>query len=116
MRVAELVQQDERCQRLAELPGVGPLTATAVVASVGNAREFRSGRELAAFFGLVPRHRASGRRTVMLPIARRCDHYLRTRMVQGARASLRYIERRRDPRGVWANRLRLSVVPTSPRR
>src|SRR5215472_18764640 len=63
-RVAELVQQDERCQRLAELPGVGPLTATAVVASVGNAREFRSGRELAAFFGLVPRHRASGRRTV----------------------------------------------------
>jgi transposase len=106
-RVAELVRQDERCQRLAELPGVGPLTATAVVASVGNAREFRSGRELAAFFGLVPRHRASGRRTVMLPIARRCDHYLRTLMVQGARASLRHIERRRDPRGVWANRLRL---------
>jgi transposase len=106
-RIAELVHQDERCQRLAELPGVGPLTATAVVASVGNAREFRSGRELAAFFGLVPRHRASGGRTVMLPIASRCDHYLRTLMVQGARASLRYIERRRDPRGVWANRLRL---------
>jgi transposase len=80
------VQQDERCQRLAELPGVGPLTATAVVASVGNAREFRSGRELAAFFGLVPRHRASGRRTVMLPIGRRCDHYPRMLMVQGARA------------------------------
>ena len=92
---------------LAELPGVGPLTATAVVASVGNAREFRSGRELAAFFGLVPRHRASGKRTVMLPIAKRCDHYLRTLMVQGARSSLRYIERRRDPRGFWANRLRL---------
>jgi len=105
--VTKLVEQDERCQRLAELPGVGPLTATAVVASVGNAREFRSGRELAAFFGLVPRHRASGKRTVMLPIAKRCDHYLRTLMVQGARSSLRYIERRRDPRGFWANRLRL---------
>ena len=105
--VTKLVEQDERCQRLAELPGVGPLTATAVVASVGNAREFRSGRELAAFFGRVPRHRASGKRTVMLPIAKRCDHYLRTLMVQGARSSLRYIERRRDPRGFWANRLRL---------
>jgi len=105
--VTKVVSQDERCQRLAQLPGVGPLTATAVVASVGNAREFRSGRELAAFFGLVPRHRASGSRTVMLPIAKRCDHYLRTLMVQGARSSLRYIERRQDPRGVWANRLRL---------
>jgi hypothetical protein len=39
----------------------------------------------------------------MLPIAKRCDHYLRTLMVQGARSSLRYIERRQDPRGVWAN-------------
>jgi transposase len=105
--IAKVVEQDERCQRLAQLPGVGPLTATAVVASVGNAREFRSGRELAAFFGLVPRHYASGGRTVMLPIAKRCDHYLRTLMVQGARSSLRYIERRRDPRGIWANRLRL---------
>jgi transposase len=105
--VTKVVSQDERCQRLAQLPGVGPLTATAVVASVGNAREFRSGRELAAFFGLVPRHYASGRRTAMLPIAKRCDHYLRTLMVQGARSSPRYIERRQDTRGVWANRLRL---------
>ncbi|HZQ45032.1 MAG TPA: IS110 family transposase [Acidobacteriaceae bacterium] len=105
--IEKVVEQDERCQRLAQLPGVGPLTATAVVASVGNAREFRSGRELAAFFGLVPRHYASGGRTIMLPIAKRCDHYLRTLMVQGARASMRYLDRRRDPRGIWANRLRL---------
>ena len=104
--VAKVVDQDERCQRLTKLPGVGPLIATAVVASVGNAREFRSGRELAAFFGLVPRHYASGGRTVMLSIAKRCDHYLRTLLVQGARSSMRYLDRRRDPRGVWANRLR----------
>lgn len=104
--VGKVVEQDERCQRLTKLPGVGPLIATAVVASVGNALEFRSGRQLAAFFGLVPRHYASGSRTVMLPIARRCDHYLRTLLVQGARASMRYLDRRRDPRGVWANRLR----------
>ena len=62
---------------------VGPLIATAVVASVGNAQEFRSGRELAAFFELVPRHYASGRRTVMLPIAKSRRHYLRTLLVHG---------------------------------
>ena len=59
-RIGQLLHDDERCQRLAALPGVGPLTATAVVAAVGNARDFKSGRELAAYLGLVPRHRASG--------------------------------------------------------
>lgn len=105
-RVAQLLQQDERCRRLAELPGVGPLTATAVVAAVGNAREFTSGRQLAAFFGLVPRHRASGGRTVMLRISNRCDHYLRMLLVEGARSALRTGERRHDPRSIWANRLK----------
>jgi transposase len=71
------------------------------VASLGNAREFRSGRELAAFFGLVPRYYASGGGTVMLSIAKRCDHYLRTLLVQGEHSSMRYLDRRRDPSGVW---------------
>lgn len=106
-RIVQLLQQDERCQRLAALPGVGPLTATAVVAAVGNARDFKSGRELAAYLGLVPRHRASGGRTVMLGISKRGDCYLRTLMVHGARAAMRNLERRRDPRSVWAGRLKL---------
>jgi transposase len=73
---------DERCRRLAEVEGVGPLIATALVAAVGNATEFKSGRELAAYLGLVPRHRASGGRTVLLGISKRGDRYLRTlRMV-----------------------------------
>jgi len=105
-RIVQLLHHDERCQRLAALPGVGPLTATAVVAAVGNARDFKSGRELAAYFGLVPRHRASGGRTVMLGISKRGDCYLRTLLVHGARAAIRNLERRRDPRSMCAGRLK----------
>lgn len=76
-----------------------------MVASVGNAQEFRSGRELAAFFGLAPRHYANGARTVMLAIAKCCGHP-RTLMVQGARASTCYLDHRRNSRDVSANRLR----------
>ncbi len=103
----QLLHRDERCQRLAALPGVGPLTATAVVAAVGNARDFKSRRELAAYLGLVPRHRASGGRTVMLGISKRGDSYLQTLLVHGARAAMRNLERRRDPRSVWADRLKM---------
>jgi hypothetical protein len=61
--------QDERCWRLAKVEGVGPLTATALVAAVGNAHEFKSGRELSAWLGLVPRQSSSGGRNVLLGIA-----------------------------------------------
>ena len=71
LRIKRLFRQDERCRRLAEVEGVGPLVATALVAAVGNAREFKSGSELTAYLGLVPRHRASGGRTVLLEISKR---------------------------------------------
>jgi transposase len=106
-RIERIFRQDERCRRLAEVPGVGPLGATALVAAVGNASDFRNSRELAAYIGLVPRHRASGGRTVMLGISKRGDRYLRTLLVHGARSTLRTIERHRDPRSIWARRLKL---------
>jgi len=106
--IQRLFRQDERCRRLAEVEGVGPLVATALVAAVGSATEFKSGRELAAYLGLVPRHRASGGRTVLLGISKRGDRYLRTLLVHGARSALRTIERRPGARGVWAARLRHS--------
>ena len=92
---------------MAAVEGVGPLTATALVAAVGNATEFRSGRELAAYLGLVPRHRASGGRTVLLGISKRGNRYLRTLLIHGARASLYRIERHRGARASWAARLKL---------
>ena len=62
LKVVGVFGQDERCQRLAKVEGVGPLTATALVAAVGNAHEFKSGRELSAWPGLVPRQHSSGGR------------------------------------------------------
>jgi len=106
LTVQRLFRQDERCQRVAAVEGVGPVTATALVAAVGNATDFRSGRELAAYLGLVPSHRASGGRTVLLGISKRGDGYLRTLLIHGARSALHRIERHRGARASWAARLK----------
>jgi transposase len=105
--IQRLFRQDERCQRVAEVEGVGPVTATALVAAVGNATDFRSGRELAAYLGLVPSHRASGGHTMLLGISKRGDRYLRTLLIHGARSALYWIERHRGARASWAARLKL---------
>jgi len=78
--------QDERCRRIEAIPGVGPLSSTAIVASVGDARTFRSGREFAAFLGLVPRQSGTGGRVKLLGISKRGDPYLRTLLIHGARS------------------------------
>lgn len=77
------------CRRLLAMPGFGPITSTALVASVGDARVFRSGREMAAWIGLVPRQKSTGGRTVLLGISKRGDRYLRALMIHGARSVLR---------------------------
>ncbi len=110
-RVRQLFEQDERCQRLVQIQGVGPLIATALVAAVGNAREFRSGRELSAWLGLVPRQQSSGGRNVLLGITKRGDRYLRMLLIHGARAAVRYAERRSDPGGAWISRLKARSGP-----
>ena len=75
-------------RRIAEIPGVGLLSATAAVAAMGDPASFRSGREFAAWLGLVPRHRGSGGRVRMLGISKRGDIYLRTLLIHGARTVL----------------------------
>jgi len=104
-RIKQAVKQDERCVRLMEVPGVGPLSASALVATVGNAREFRSGRELSAFLGLTPRQHSSGGRTMLLGISKHGDRYLRTLLIHGARALLYRKHRSAHPRARWAARL-----------
>lgn len=74
-KLARKFKADERCVRLAKVPGVGPLAATALVAAVGNAREFRNGRELSALLGLVPRQHSSGGKRVLLGITKRGPSY-----------------------------------------
>ncbi len=94
-RIAELEQQigswlrrEVECRRIAAVPGVGRLSATAVIATVGDARTFRSGREFAAFLGLVPRQSGTGGRVKLLGISKRGDPYLRTLLIHGARSVL----------------------------
>jgi transposase len=78
-----------------------------MVSAVGNAREFKSGRELSARLGLVPRQHSSGNRNLLLGISKRGDRYLRTLLIHGARAALYRIDRRHDRRSQWASRLKL---------
>jgi len=109
--IARHFKDDERCARLAAVPGVGPLIATALVATVGNAREFRNGRELSAYLGLVPRQHSSGGRTVLLGISKHGDRYLRMLFIHGARAALHGKRFAAHPRGRWAARIAAARGP-----
>lgn len=80
--------------KLAEIPGIGPITASAMVASVGNARDFGNGRQLAAWLGLVPKQHSTGGKSVLLGISKRGDSYLRTLLIHGARSALLAAQRR----------------------
>ncbi|HHQ4636962.1 IS110 family transposase [Aeromonas veronii] len=88
-------------QTLAQLPGIGPITASALVASIGNAKNFKNGRQLAAWLGLVPRQHSSGGKQNLLGISKRGDSYLRTLLIHGARAVLRVAERKESFSGSW---------------
>ncbi len=85
-KLESYTQGDERCKRLLKVPGVGLLTATAIVAGVGDAKEFRSGREFAAWLGLVPRQSGTGGRVRLLGISKRGSSYLRALVIHCARA------------------------------
>ena len=111
-RIAELERQmgswqrrESECQRITAIPGVGRLTASAVVATVADARTFRSGREFAAFLGLVPRQSGTGGRVKLLGISKRGDPYLRTLLIHGARAVLRQQSRADRTLDPWLKEL-----------
>lgn len=86
-------RQHEASRRLEAIPGLGPLTASAVVATVGDGRAFSNGRQLAAWLGLVPRQHSSGGKQTLRGISKRGDTYLRTLLIHGARAVLRQAEK-----------------------
>jgi transposase len=85
-RIGSWNKQEEACRAVAEVPGIGRITATALVATMGQARAFKSGREFAAFLGLVPRQSGTGGRIRLGSISKRGDPYLRTLLVHGARS------------------------------
>lgn len=100
-QLAGLVKQDERCQRLMAIEGVGAVTATAAVATIGNVHAFKCGRELAAWLGLVPKQHSSGNKVRLGSISKRGDRYLRTLLVHGARSVVNSSAKKEDRRSVW---------------
>ncbi|CDH46931.1 IS110 family transposase [Candidatus Contendibacter odensensis] len=94
-------QESESARRLMAVEGVGPVTATAVVATVGDAHEFSTGRQFATWLGLTPRQSSSGGKTRLGGISKRGNVYLRTLLVHGARSVLQLTESRSDRKSQW---------------
>ena len=105
-KIDAVFRSNEACQRIAKIKGVGPKTATAVVAAIGDGTEFKNGRHLAAWVGLVPRQFSSGDRKVLMGISKRGNQHLRSLLVHGARAVVRTATNKTDPINQWVNELR----------
>jgi transposase len=105
-QIGELAHSDGQASQLMKVQGVGPLIATALIATVGNARQFKSGRELSAWLGLVPREHSSGERTMLFGISKRGDRYLRTLLIHGARSALRASPGKLNRHSRWVASLR----------
>lgn len=97
-------RENEASRRLAEIPGLGPITASAIVATVGDAREFKNGRQLAAWMGLVPKQSSSGGKQNLLGISKRGDTYLRTLLIHGARSVINASGEKVEPES-WLKKL-----------
>ena len=104
-QIKQQTLEDEAGQRLLTIPGIGPITASSLLAMAGDARAFKCSRDFAASLGLVPRQHSTGGRAALLGISKRGNKQLRSLLVQGARAVMRFAERRTDALGRWLQAL-----------
>ena len=115
--IALMARNDPAARRLQQLRGVGPIIATALVAAVGDGRQFRNGRQMAAALGLAPKQHSSGGKERLLGISKRGDAYLRTVLIHGARSAIRTTKGKRDRLSQWvmalAARRHPNVVATA---
>jgi transposase len=98
-----LARSNAVTRRLQQLRGVGPLVATALVATVGDGAQYSKGRQMASALGLTPRQNSSGDQYRLFGISKRGDVYLRTQMIHGARAVVSQAKHRDDPLSRWVN-------------
>jgi transposase len=96
-QVAQACRADPQCRRVEQIPGIGPLTATALVAKLGDPHTFKNGRQVSSWIGLVPRQHSSGGKSVLLGISKHGDVYLRTLLIHGARAVVTALLRKVNP-------------------
>ena len=96
---------NEQSRKLEDIAGIGPITASAFVASVGEAKSFKNARQVTAWLGMVPRHEGTGGRATLGKISKRGDVYLRTLLIHGARSVIAKLERKPDQASPWLRRL-----------
>jgi transposase len=114
VELQRIAKQDDACSRLMEIPGFGPLVSTALVAAIGNGITFRTGRDLAAWLGLVPRQHSTGGKTRLLGISKRGNEYLRRMLLHGARSVVAQIGRTHRLLGYGLRICRHEVIAMSP--
>jgi transposase len=109
--IEEIGRHDPVAVRLQQLRGIGPITATALVATIGDASQFASGRQMAASLGLTPKQNSSGGKERLLGISKRGDTYLRCLLIHGARAVLRTAPAKTDRLSTWVTRIAITRHP-----
>jgi transposase len=103
--IERISSADANCQRLRQIPGIGPLASTATVAAIGNGAAFRKGRDFAAWLGLVPKQRSTGGKARLCGISKRGNEYLRRMFIHGARAVLYRVKYDTGGFGRWVHQL-----------
>ncbi len=103
--IKTLSSNNADAKRLQQIPGIGPITATALVCAIGDGKQFKRGRDMAAWLGLTPRQHSSGGKERLLGISKRGDAYLRTLLIHGARAVLKVAGKKADLRSRWLQNL-----------
>jgi transposase len=104
-QIRQLYEADEACQRIGAIAGIGPQTATTIVATFGDGKQFSHGRQFAASLGLVPRQHTTGGKPHLLGISKRGDKYIRTLLIHGARSVISKVEGKSDKRSRWLQSL-----------
>lgn len=99
--LAALTREDVQARRLATIPGIGVINATALLAAVGDGSAFAKGRDLAAWLGLTPRQHSTGGKTKLLGISKRGNGYLRKQLIHGARAAMPHLAAKPNQLGTW---------------
>lgn len=104
-KIKQWHRASDASRKLAMIPGIGPVAASALIAAIGDAKNFDNGRQMAAWLGLVPKQNSSGGKNVLLGISKRGDTYLRTLLIHGARAVIYAAQRKKDKVESWLSRL-----------
>lgn len=105
VKMKVIFNSNEDCQKISAIEGVGVITATAIVAAIGDPKVFKNGRHFAAYLGLVPRQSSSGGKEKLLGISKRGDTYLRTLLIHGGRTVVRHVGSKEDNRSNWVREL-----------